>query len=751
MGMQGILGTQRGNEIIATVTNKNDPGLRDVYFGMTHFTSYREDDREAKKILVGFLGNAGVRKKAISDAFEMNPCLVTRYSKNMRQAGISSLLEDRRGRPSKVTEEIGAFVRKHYEQLRKREKRGIRPTIKQKVKQRFGVEISRELIRQITIPVRQEPNLSRQPYESRGNLLPLFSSKGLAVTIDHGTNGLRLLKALEVGFYSRYAAELLLNVFVARLTEGILQGYEDSQTSYDLRSFMIMIIQMVQFDIVNIERVKRINRREFGVLLGVGISPSLKTMRRKLNQAVERLDMEKISMRLAQNYLRHLSLGTDVFYVDDHLDTYSGKHKVLQGFSHVYDRMMEGIQHTFVHDRWGNPICFELRDNFNHFREYLPVMVKRVKGIYRGRRKPTFVFDRFGYDKKLFAQFDKPLGAYYIVWAKGDKTDYEREPLEFDEVEFHFRRNIPGRPRKVIMGIAELPGLGAEGKQRTIVLRRKTTRRIKEKKGYMYSSLVTNDTRRSKQEIVEHLIYRWREECDFKVEVNEFGIDQITSYMMEDYREDIFSGDDLLSSDFRQQKMMQNPMLRPLRWRKGKVKQEIAKIDQQIGKWAIAQAKNGEKTLSEAVGMKRNRVALERRGHLLRQLEEIEKKMASLPKRANRLECLIYGKFKRFNFSKKLIMDTLKVCARNVRKMALELFDHHYQNYRDQLDFLRRIIRNGGHIKLNRRGMVIVDIVPFDTKAENEVLTNFLKEINSAKPRMFGDNPFPIRFRVGRS
>jgi len=208
-----------------------------------------------------------------------------------------------------------------------------------------------------------------------------------------------------------------------------------------------MIIQMVQFDIVNIERVKRINRREFGLLLGVGTSPSLKTMRRKLNEANQHLDMEKISIKLAQNYLSNLSSGTDIFYVDDHLDTYSGKNKVLLGFSHVYDRMMEGIQHTFVHDRWGNSICFELRDNFNNFREYLPVMVKRVKSIYKGRRKPTFVFDRFGYDKKLFAQFNKGLGAYYIVWAKADKTDYEKELLNFDEVEFYFRRNIHEKPR----------------------------------------------------------------------------------------------------------------------------------------------------------------------------------------------------------------------------------------------------------------------------------------------------------------
>ena len=96
-------------------------------------------------------------------------------------------------------------------------------------------------------------------------------------------------------------------------------------------------------------------------------------------------------------------------------------------------------------------------------------------------------------------------------------------------------------------------------------------------------------------------------------------------------------------------------------------------------------------------------------------------------------------------------MDTIKVCARNARKMALEVLDHHYHNYRDQLDFLRRIIENGGYIKLNGMDTVIVEIVPFNTRAENMVLANFLKEINSMKSKMFGDNPYPIKFKVGKT
>ena len=741
MYMQGILGTQKGNEIISTIENSKDKNVLDVYFGMTHFTSYRKDDSETKKILVGLFGNASVRKVVVSEAFSINPCLVTRYSKNMAQNGLSSLLEDRRGRPGKITDDIAVFVKDCYIKLKKKRVKSIRPMVAKKVKERFGIEISKELIRQITIPVREKNLLPKEPKKN---------STKIQVKKDNGTNGEKLTVRLKKGFYSRYGAGLVLNVFISRLTEGILKKYKDLKQAYDLKTFMIMIIQMVQFNIINIERVKKIVKSQFGILLGVSKSPSLKTARRKLSSAIETLDTEKISTALAKNYLANLSCGTDIFYIDDHLDTYSGKVKVLTGFSHIYDRMMEGAQHTFVHDRWGNPICFLLRDNFNSFKELLPVMVKRIKSIYKTKSKLTFVFDRAGYDSKLFSNFSRSLRSYYIVWSKADKVDYSKEDLKFSEVTIKFKRNTPNKPREVTLGIAEIARTKKD-RQRKIVLRRKTARRIAKYKDYMYSSLVTNDTSRPAKEVAEAIIYRWREECDFKVEIGQFGIDEITSYSMEEYRKDIFLGDNLLPPDLLSDKMMANPMLRPLRYRKGKIKRGIAKIDEKIGRWAFAQTKKRERTIAQSAELKRNRTSIAKRESLAEQLKEVEAKIASLPKQVNRLECLIYGKFKTFNFSKKLIVDTLKVCARNTRKMALEVLDHHYHNYRDQLDFLRRIIENGGNIKLNGKGIVTVEIVPFNTKSENAVLASFLKEINLMKPKMFGDNPYPIKFKVGKA
>ena len=192
------------------------------------------------------------------------------------------------------------------------------------------------------------------------------------------------------------------------------------------------------------------------------------------------------------------------------------------------------------------------------------------------------------------------MRSYYIVWTKADKVDYSREPLKFNKVTIKFKRNTKDRPREVTLGIAEMPRTKKD-RQRKIVIRRKTARRIAKYKDYMYSSLVTNNMDRPAKEVVEAIIYRWMQECDFKVEIGQFGIDQITSYSMEDYRKDIFLRDNLLPPDLLSDKMMANPMLRPLRYRKGKIKKGIAKIDEKIGRWTFAQTKKRDRTIVENI------------------------------------------------------------------------------------------------------------------------------------------------------
>lgn len=518
---------------------------------------------------------------------------------------------------------------------------------------------------------------------------------------------------------------------------------------HDLRSFALMVMQMVHFDTVNLERVKRLYRSEFGLLIGKDKNPTLGTMRRKLGELVERVDTDRAMMKLARNYIDCLAPESRTFYIDDHFDPYWGKQDVLMGFSHVYDRAMEGTEHCFVHDSAGNPLFFGLRDCFHSFNQVLPYVAAKLKALVGGEERLHLVFDRGGYDKKVFNRLGL-MHMDYSVWAKGDKTDYESLNLEYDEEEFLFKGNSPDKPRRVKMGISEtsFEKGGRGGPTRKIILKRRAGRRLRKKQKYMYSAFVTNGERKGRRELTEEIILRWRQECDFKSESEEFGIDQITTYLMKEYcagaAEDIRD----MPREEVEGRQVKNPALKPLQRRKRQIKGEIAKIDEELGKRTFSEYEADTRTVAEVSLKPGNAKLLRERKKLAAELADVEKERAGLPKEVPMLDLVKKRSIMRFDFRKKLLMDTLKVAARNVRRMALGVLDRHYSNYRDQVDFLRRLIRSGGHVKLGRGGKILVTLSAMNMDWENKVAKAFLKDINSLKPVLLGGNPVSLEFRL---
>lgn len=748
--MQGIVGTAKGSEVVWTAPNPGNQEIREVYFGFGHFCSYRSRDLKARNILVGLVGATSIRNREIARAFGVNLCLVTRYKKLVENEGVEGLLRDGRGRKPKVTSEIEAFVRRRFRKLYSKSRKRYVPKLIKAVSKEFGVELSRELIRQITKQTRKElEGVSGEGNGESFRLPAVLGERLPVVSDDNGINGKELFRRLEGGFYSRYAGGLLLNVFIAKLTERVFEDNEEGKEQYSLKSFSLMVIEMVQFGIVNIERVKRVHRKEFGVLIGSSKSPTLLTMRRKLSEAVEQVNAESAMLRLGRNYIENLAPESSTFYVDDHFDPYWGQVEVLIGFSHVYDRAMEGTEHCFIHDAAGDPVYFDLRDCYHSFNEVLPEKASRLKELVGEDRQLRLVFDRGGYDSKVFNKVGR-MGIKYSVWAKGDKKDYKS--LEYEEEKFLFRRNRPGKPRKETIGIAEI-ALGGKGKgepKRKIILRRRTRRRLQKRQRYMYSAFVTNDKETSARDLTHDMIFRWRQECDFKSESEEFGIDQITTYLMKSYKKGAHEDITYLPKEEVEGKLVKNPALKPFRRQKQQVKKEISKIDEELGKRLFANYKPDIRTVDK-VSMKRgNRKLIRRRKELERELGEVKDKMKAIPEKVRLLDLVRERNMKRFDFRKKLLMDMLKVVSRNARRMALGVLDNHYKNYRDQVDFLRRLIGTGGRVKLQADGGVTVTLSPLNTDSENEVAKAFLEEINGLAPCLLGSNPAPLKFRLGR-
>ena len=154
------------------------------------------------------------------------------------------------------------------------------------------------------------------------------------------------------------------------------------------------------------------------------------------------------------------------------------------------------------------------------------------------------------------------------------------------------------------------------------------------------------------------------------------------------------------------------------------------------------------RTVSEVALERGNRKLLGQRKQLVGELDQVIKGMKELAPKVNKLELLKERDIRRFDFHKKIVMDLLRVAAHNARRMALGVLDKHYRNYRDQVDFLRRLIRSGGEVKTGTDGGITVSLSRLNTPAENQIATAFLNEINGLESVLLGADPIPIRFRL---
>ena len=127
-------------------------------------------------------------------------------------------------------------------------------------------------------------------------------------------------RLLRTEIYSRYAAALVLNPFIARLLASVVEAERrpGSATRFSVESYLLTFLQMNTFGCNNYESIQQLHREEFGPLVALERSPSLATLYRRTPEVLGALDPVKLTGAIAGNYLEHLAIGSRLFYVDGH-------------------------------------------------------------------------------------------------------------------------------------------------------------------------------------------------------------------------------------------------------------------------------------------------------------------------------------------------------------------------------------------------------------------------------------------------
>jgi transposase len=132
-------------------------------------------------------------------------------------------------------------------------------------------------------------------------------------------------------------------------------------------------------------------------------------------------------------------------------------------------------------------------------------------------------------------------------------------------------------------------------------------------------------------------------------------------------------------------------------------------------------------------------------------LDALEAKRRAEPERINQLRYLREEGYERPDFSRKLLIDLLKIAARNARREAESVLGLYYRNRRDHVTLLRRMLRAGGTVRLDAQGVLRVHLDRLNTAAEDEAFTAFLADLNARQPRTLGPAALPLLFDLRRN
>jgi hypothetical protein len=173
---------------------------------------------------------------------------------------------------------------------------------------------------------------------------------------------------------------------------------------------------------------------ELGMLLGLDRAPETKTIRRKLTELVERGQASRLSVGLAERWVRRAPRSLGYLYVDGHVRAYNGeKHRLTK--THVARRRlcMPATTDYWINDKNAEPVFFVTGEvNERLIATMKATILPEVRRLAGEKRRVTMVFDREGWSPKWFEEL-YAAGFDVLTYRKGAYDMWPRSAFDIVE------------------------------------------------------------------------------------------------------------------------------------------------------------------------------------------------------------------------------------------------------------------------------------------------------------------------------
>jgi transposase len=537
-----------------------------------------------------------------------------------------------------------------------------------------------------------------------------------------------LLPAAGEALHSRY---LGLTLFYAALeVTGLLPLAEEvyqltGPVRFGVRQVFWQLFCLALLQEPTIERVKHLLRTDLGAVIGCGRAACVKTLRRKLAVLSGQRQAVTLGLRLARHWLEVGLLNASYLYVDGHMKVYSGKRLVQEVWNSQRRMPLPGIEQYFVNDLRGRPVLVVSQDVSGNLAKSLPVVIAAIREVLGEQQRFTVIFDRGGYDGKLFAW----LGEQQI-----DFITYQRGEVDLPAEAFH-RREVRWEGKRVRYWLAEdTVAVGDSGPWRRIVLR--TT------DGHQTPILTSLDQEAvAAARVASLMLARWRQENFFKYARAHLGLDVLASYQVDPVAD----------------RQVPNPEVKAAKREVQQLRTTAQKVRAALGQTVAQAALKADASPDDApppaAAEKRvNRRTATTREALLARLQAIDAEIARVQARLKGLPPQValrsLGKpHETPQLEPKLIADTVKLAAYNAQSWLADRLVHHYPHPGDLHDLLRAFAQLSGTMTRQPDGVLHVCLDPPDLPLYRRALEGLCQDLNRLHPHFPGTD-IPVTYAV---
>lgn len=529
----------------------------------------------------------------------------------------------------------------------------------------------------------------------------------------------------------------------------------------ECENFVIQWLTTILLGAKNIEQSKLLNFQSLDLFLDNPVR-NLHQQRIKLKEVATEENINKLLS--INSFLVEASKETD-FYYDPHTKHYTGLKKILKSWCSKVRTAAEIINTDFIHTSGGFPVYLKNGDTFDDMRVRFFKDVKEFRKIAQisDDQIITMCIDRGIFSTEVLEKVVKTDNLHIVTWEKNyNREMWDEQAKSIRGHLFKFRNN-KSDIRLIEYRYQEYKW-SKNDKIRQIIVR------IPEKNntGIVELSILTDDLTRDAKQIINLMLTRWVQENDFKYLITHFGIDQITSYLVDNYA-DISE----TIADKQHKSGQYKALTKELDKIRGKLKTVLHKKHQFDARFGIYD------DISEATKVVDNQlinhlsnemtkvqVAKSQKKPTSKQIESYKKNISKiielsntyqekvterskLEKTVSKVSELMENGTQKLNTAPKQFMDAIKIMARNIFYLAFEKFKEKYDNFRDDHVIFREFTRSDGMIEINdsQMNVEIVTKMKFAPK-QRKILNEICSKINEQELSPPNDATKKIRLEI---